>query len=172
MSHPPVNVVTIHHFDDEPNNVSALRDNLLYQVLARKPDWIRPEEIPEDDGFDQPFVVNIHHPTHPVKVTYRFYVSSDDFCAKADLKKEDIALIDAYERKSDGPADLTSKRCAEKAKDKLSLDRIFLLSAYCKEIPVELKDLILVDRFIVKPFNVNTMTDRLLAMMGIHDLDT
>jgi hypothetical protein len=158
--------ITIHHYDDEPQSVSSLRDNLLYKLMLDHPSWIRDEEVPPDNAH--PFTIKIHRPEALVRINYFIYNTAVEFLTKAHLAETDIAILDVVERGKDGAPLFKGADCANKAREILPVDRIFFLSAYVQSLPEDLRRLIPREQFKVKPFNVNSFTIELLSKMGLN----
>lgn len=157
----------IHHYDDEPHNISSLRDNLLFLVMRTCPDAIDLDEVPDDDEETQPLKIVLHLAGGVRCLEYRIYPSSEEFCNKAEVSPSDIVLLDAFERGPQGEPVAGVKQCLDRVFAKVPKERVFLVSAFTSELDKEIKTRILPDNIIRKPFDVNEVAQRLLKVLGI-----
>lgn len=165
------NRITIHHYDDEPHNISSLRDNLLYLIMNIQPEWIHPDEIPSEDDESESFFLIIHRPEKPkLRIEYCIYPDAATFCDKAGtagIASNDIVLLDAIERGKNGEPVEGVRKCLEMAKSKVPRDHLFLVSAFVSELKPELKQQFLKECIIRKPFDVNEMAKKLLLLAEV-----
>jgi hypothetical protein len=161
--------LTIHHFDDEPENISSLRDNLFHILLSIEPDWVSLSECIISDDDTAPYTFTVTPPNQDaIEITYRIYADSESFCEDASLNANDIVLLDAIERGPAGEPNEGVRRCICKAVEAgIDPSRFFLMSAFVDGLPADIKESFLSECIIKKPFNLNNVAKGILRLCGV-----
>jgi hypothetical protein len=127
----------IHHFEDEPYTMSWVPEAVLNSYWTEHPDWIQDDAsyCVEPDGRSVRFVLH-PKPGEPVAIEYRVYATKEEFAADFDrlARTGDVLLLDVMTIDPNGRINPSGLDLLEKARLKLSLESIYFVTGYPREL--------------------------------------
>jgi hypothetical protein len=165
-------IVTIHHFDDEPDTVDWIPDSLFNYYRLTHPSWTALSNFksPEDEAAEQvSWSFSLSSP-QPVIVKYHIYRRPKVFNENFRPESEDIAFLDVITEMDDGTLEPTGLDFYELACKKLSPERVYILSGFPGTIREKLHRLP-IDHLIIKPPDasdiISILVERLSYSLGL-----
>jgi hypothetical protein len=160
--------LTIHHFEDQPENMSWIPGTLLNAYWAAHPEWIKGDGNyqAKEDGSIVSFQL---HPTldESVTIRYRVYDSKGVFEDLYEPLRGDIVLLDVMREQPTGgfePEGLDQLRDLLKRDEGVA---IYVVTAYPGKIPKEMYER-LNRRVFTKPMDIDAFIAELISTLKVE----
>ena len=159
-------LITFHHFDDEPFRIAGIPGTLLNLMALRWPAYIQTYDLTftKLNGSDcQVFKLNLDASLE-LHIRYIFYTNEDAFAINRDIAAHDVVLLDLM-RPGENGLSLEKKGidCFKHARQFITPEQIFVVSAYTYEFILEKGSIQpLIEQCYSKPINMRKLCEHLI----------
>lgn len=161
-------LLTIYHYEDEPETMKWLPGCLLNRYWSDHPDWTA-EDVAYTESDDEAEVMfQLNPPSGPVTIRYLVFADKDEFIADFKPTSRDIVLLDVMAMSLDGEMKPYGPELYERARSAVGTDRIYFLTGYPGQIPEEIRKTCPPEHIVVKPPDAAMLCEELMRTLGVE----
>jgi hypothetical protein len=160
-------IVTIFHFDDEPETVDWIPEALLNYYWLKHPSWVDENTLTSESQDTHTFVSYLLKPSEqPVRIRYCIYRTAQAF-KEAFIKpgQLDLVLLDLITENPDGALEPVGVEFYRLAVDRVTAQRVYVHTAYPRYFETTTAIYLPAGHLIAKPANATATVHELVRQL-------